>query len=620
MSKAASDTPRDTPWDALLSYIQRNRGFDFRGYKQAGLERRVRRRMQMVESASFEDYIDYLEVHPEEFPQLFNTILINVTGFFRDAQAWDFLSQHILVPLLKDKEPDSPIRIWSAGCASGEEAYTLAIVFAQLLGLDAFRKRVKIYATDIDEDALGQARQASYSEKDVQPVSPQLRKQFFETNAERLIFRPDLRRAIIFGRHDLITDAPISRLDLVVCRNTLMYFNAETQAHIINRFHFALNDPGTLFLGRAEMLLMHPHLFTPISIKHRIFTKVAQPDMRDRLVLATHVEHRDPGDLNQQVRLRELAFEHSPSAQIVLDVQGQVVLINSQARASFGLTPQDCGRPIQDLELSYRPLELRSLVEEVATTQRMLKRVNVEWTPPGGSFQRLDVEVTPLQDNELGLIGVVVSFYDTTQLRRLEADLIQATEEAETTSEELQSTNEELETTNEELQSTVEELETTNEELQSTNEEMETMNEELQSTNEEIQTVNQELRERTDELHLTNGFLESVLGSLRVGIVVLNRTGNVLRWNEKAQDMWGLRADEVEGQAFFGLDIGLPVEKLRGVVRQCLKTKSPHRDLELPAVNRRGKKIRCQVSCSPLSGIGSPPQGVILLMEEFDAE
>jgi len=294
---------RNAQFEALLDYLKRSRGFDFTGYKRSSLMRRVLKRMQMVAIGDYGDYLDYLEVHPEEFAHLFNTILINVTAFFRDEAAWDYLTQDIIPQVLADKTDGDPVRVWSAGCASGEEAYTVAMLLAEALGPAAFRQRVKIYATDVDEEALAQARQAGYTDKNLQPVPAELREKYFELAGNRYVFRADLRRSIIFGRHDLVHDAPISRLDLLVCRNVLMYFNAETQAHILARLHFALNDIGYLFLGKAEMLLTHANLFNPADLKHRIFTKTSKVNLRDRLiVLAQAGDAEAVNHLGQQVR------------------------------------------------------------------------------------------------------------------------------------------------------------------------------------------------------------------------------------------------------------------------------------------------------------------------------
>src|ERR1051325_667279 len=256
-------------FEKLLEFLQQQRGFDFTGYKRPSLSRRVARRMLDVGIDDFERYVEYLEVHPEEFGQLFNAILINVTSFFRDEPAWQFLRTEVVPQLLGTRGAHEQVRIWSAGCASGQEAYSLAMVFAEALGTDAFRERVKVYGTDVDEEALNLARLAAYPAKDLETLDPALIKRYFEEAGGRFTFRPDLRRSVIFGRPDIVQDAPISRLDLLVCRNTLMYFNAETQQKILQRFHFALNGEakGYLFLGRAEMLLGQPMLFTPVSLK-----------------------------------------------------------------------------------------------------------------------------------------------------------------------------------------------------------------------------------------------------------------------------------------------------------------------------------------------------------------
>src|SRR5262245_11317510 len=246
MSAASHNSDSEHAFEALLDYLKRSRGFDFTGYKRSSVRRRISRRMQQQQIGGFGDYLDYLEVHPEEFAQLFNTILINVTAFFRDAPTWEFLATTIVPQLVSGKPPGEPIRVWSAGCASGEETYTVALVLAEALGWDAFRQRAKIYATDVDEDALTQARQAAYGPKIVSALPPEMLAKYFEQVGTQYVFRPDLRRTIIFGRHDLIQDAPIPRLVLVVCRNTLMYFNAEVQARVLARFHFALNDCGYL--------------------------------------------------------------------------------------------------------------------------------------------------------------------------------------------------------------------------------------------------------------------------------------------------------------------------------------------------------------------------------------
>jgi two-component system CheB/CheR fusion protein len=349
----------DPAFEALLEHLKASRGFDFTGYKRSSLMRRVNRRMAQVGITSYTDYLDHLELHGDEFTALFNTILINVTGFFRDAEAWEHLGREVLPALLAAKPPTQPLRVWSAGCASGEEAYTLAMVLAELLGPAEFRDRVKIYATDVDEEALTHARQAGYSEREVRGIPPDLLDRYFDLTGGRYVFRKDLRRSVIFGRNDLVQDAPISRIDLLVCRNTLMYFNAETQARILSRFHFALAPSGVLLLGKAEMLLSHSALFAPVDLKRRMFRRASRDVPQNGMLLgdpSSSVARTEPPGLDV---LRNEALLAAPLAQVVITADGLVALVNRQAEQMFGVSANDVGRPFRDLEISYRPLELR---------------------------------------------------------------------------------------------------------------------------------------------------------------------------------------------------------------------------------------------------------------------
>jgi len=601
----------DPDFESLLVFLRERRGFDFTGYKRPSLMRRVLRRMAEVGIGSMTEYQDFLEVHPEEFTPLFNTVLINVTSFFRDRPSWEHLGDRLLPQILDATGPN--IRVWSAGCASGQEAYSLAILLAEALGAEDFRQRVKIYATDVDEEALAQARQALFTERELAGLTAAQIEEYFQPEGARFAFRKDLRRSVIFGRNDLVQDAPISHVDLLLCRNTLMYFNAETQSRILSRLHFALNPEGLLFLGKAEMLLSHSQLFAPVDLTRRFFRKRDGHVSVERRASSVPRPVLGAGE-GELSRLRREAMLASTTAQLALDAEGRLAMVNRQAERVLAVDGRDVGRPIQDLEISYRPVELRGAITEARAAREPVWIRGVERRRAGQEPDVFDVRVVPLHREDDAFLGTTVIFEDVTQYTRLQRELEFSNRQLETAYEELQSTNEELETTNEELQSTVEELETTNEELQSTNEELETMNEELQSMNDELHSTNEELRTTTDEVGALNRFMNGVLGSFHAGVVVVDPELRVLAWNAAAEDLWGVREDEARGSYVLSLDIGLPVAELQPLLqRQIVGDGPPHETVQLDAVNRRGRPVAVRVTVSAFQTHGDRAGAVVLM-------
>ncbi len=525
-------------FEALLQYLRENRGFNYGGYKRTTIVRRIAKRCSELGLSSFAAYQDYLQVHADEFAILFDKILINVTTFFRDPPAWDYMAREI-VPRIAAKS--GIIRIWSAGTASGEEAYSAAMLFCEALGPEIFLRRVKIYATDVDEEALNKAR-AGYSEKDLESLDPKLRSRYFEAQAGRLGFKTGLRRALIFGRHDLMQDAPISRLDLLICRNTLMYFTAETQGRVLARFHYALDDDGYLFLGRAEMLLMHGSIFEPVELKQRVFRRVPRPPLRERLMILAQTGNAEATDqMSRQIHLHELASEGSPYPQIVVDALGNLALANLAARRLLDVRVADAGRPLKDLELSYRPADLRGPIDQVFRERRNVSVAGVDHADIDGTLRRFNIQFAPLIDDGTAIAGAVVTFVDVT------GD-----------------------------------------------------------------------QERTEIANRLNTFMHAILGNIRLGAAVLDADLDVRVWNERAADLWGVKAEEVLGTPFFDLDIGLPVKELRGTIRSVLRGKPIHDEKEVDAITRRGRRIRCRVAATALAGRGRAG-GVVVVMEELKA-
>jgi two-component system CheB/CheR fusion protein len=609
--------PTDEPaFENLIRYIQESRGVDFRGYKRTSLRRRISLRMEHLKVDTFARYHSFLEAHPQEFIDLLNTVLINVTSFFRDLDAWEALKTSVLPQLVDSNRRRDQLRIWSVGCATGEEPYSLAMLLCEALGATEFGRRVKIYATDLDEAALNAARHASYLPRDVEGVAePLLHKYFERTNNHYLVSR-DLRKAVIFGRHNIVHDAPISRIDLLVCRNLLIYLETETQNLVLPRLHYALVDDGCLFLGKAETQLARSKLFAPIDMKHRLFRKVPQEWRRTATggVLMNNDPPRDPGP-SLHTRLLAAIVDNSSSAYLAIDDGDVLAFASAGARRMLEVGDSDVGRPFQDLSVSYRPVELRSQIDEVRRQARPIRIEHQEYHRPPSEPIRLTIDVAPLISRDGRPFAVLLTFTDTTRTFTLQQELEAAQESLETTIEELQSANEELETTNEELQSTNEELETTNEELQSTNEELETTNEELRSANEELESINEELRRHSDEFGDYRHHVEAIMRGLDAGVVVVGADLKVVSWNRWSENAWGFREEEVVGHPFVSLEIGLPVQNLDQSLWHAIDQGTAS-EAVLDAVDRRGRTLKCRVRVAPLVYDDRSTQGAVILMED----
>ena len=527
----------------LLQELAELRGFDFRGYKRTTLERRFRKRMFQINQGSYAEYADYIGKNPDEVNALLNTILINVTEFFRDPPAWEILRHDVLPPILKQLKPGSTFRVWSAGCASGEEAYSIAIVLADFFGGRITDFDVKIYATDIDEQELTIGRRGEYSAEALRRVRPEWREKYFQGKGPFRVSR-DIRRMVIFGRSNLAQDAPISHVNLLICRNVLIYFDSALQKQILQRLHYALEPGGILFLGKSESQLTNSTEFRRLNARWRMFQRITaasasettnEPMALSEMAGPTLVQTREEVEMlrSQQRYL----LETIRLGVIVLAANDFVVSSNVFVLTLFGLPAMNLvGKRIQDTDLFVRSPELGAHLQATHLNNepaRFQVRVKI-----GGEERLVDVTIRPVLDERGERSATLIYCEDGTVQEKLQTTI----EELESTSEELQSANEELETTNEELQSTNEELETTNEELQSTNEELETTNEELQSLNEELETTNQELEERTKELDQINVLYAETLEKIRVPVMLVNTERQIEFWNSMALKLFGFKS------------------------------------------------------------------------------
>ena len=613
-----------TDFRAFLEKLSVRYNFDFREYKEASLARRIRARMSQVHVDSFAAYSNLLDTNPNEHVTLFNTILINVTTFFRDSEAWKALAEDV-IPRLVDEAGDSrSLRIWSAGCSSGEEPYTIAMLLAEHLGEAANNYTVKIYGTDIDEEALTAARHAVYRTEQLKDIPDRLVDRYFTRDGQLYRFRRDIRRWCIFGGHNLTQAPPLSHIDLLVCRNVLIYFTSELQDRILTRFHYSIREDGVLFLGRSESLLARSRLFTPLNLKWRIFQRTPSVSRQAAAVLpeaptANQVSAAARAEAAAPAARIQRALEALPAAVLVIDMSDTILTWNPAAEAMFDIpTASALARKFRDLDVSYRVEGLRARIEDVKVRHAANRMDDVTFTRRSGEMVHADITISPLFE-AYRLIGVLVYAIEATEHARLKEQMARIAEQHATAIEELQSTNEELETTNEELQSTNEELETTNEELQSTNEELETTVEELQAANSELGALNAELEGRSAELKRVDAYHQGLLNSMEQSIFVTDRSLVVTSWNQASERMWGLRAEQAVGRDLAALPVGDMVRTLRPALDTVVKRETMMEVADVPYTLPGGEARNALVRVMPLRDALGAVIGVIGIAVSADA-
>lgn len=538
----------EDPLRDILVHVSAHTNIDFRNYKSSTILRRISRRMAVTHVGNLRDYLDYVRAHPDEVQELVKAFLIKVTGFFRDPEAFDFLKRTVLPELIdRVRENGRILRIWSAGCATGEEAYSMALLIADLLGPDFPEWSVKIFATDLAADAISFARRGLYPENVLSELPDDYRNRFFERIDHGYRIAKMLRETVIFGQQDISRGVPFPRIDLVICRNLLIYLKPELQQIVLDLFAYSLHQShGYLFLGKAETARPTKASFEMVNKKWKIYRCLGGPlafptnpsaqqpspslegrrDSRARMPGApvpNHFEAAAETEVAQLRRINETMLRYLTAGVVIIDRNYRIITINASARRLLGIRDlaydQDFlhtvrGMPYQDVRTAI-DLVFR---EHTTTT---LEDLELDHSSVG-SGRYMDLTIMTMQVEPAAPDLAVITAVDTTEAvqmkRRLEAVQREQAElvgelsaankrfadmnkELQDANEELQAANEELMLTQEELQATNEEFEATNEELQATNEELETNNEELQATNEELQTTNDELTARTIELH-----------------------------------------------------------------------------------------------------------------------
>jgi len=552
----------------ILMLLRALTGHDFSQYKKSTIGRRIERRMSQHDLADMDIYARYLKENPAEIQALFKELLINVTSFFRDPEAFAILKQEIL-PLLANNKPEGYVfRIWVAGCASGEEAYSLAIVLREFMEENHCEFKVQLYATDLDDDAIIFARTGVYPPNIAQDVQPDRLLRFFVKEDTGYRVKKDIREMVVFAVQSVIKDPPFTKLDLLCCRNLMIYLEPDLQNRLIPAFHYALKPGGVLFLSPSESTGNHPELFTAQNRKWKFYRALHSPTST-RLVMnsgmswtadGTGKPPEDAMKMVKEINLAELTrrvlLQSYAPASVLTDLKGTILYVHGDTGKYLRPAPGQATLNVVDMAREGLQLDLRASILHAASqgTATLSHDVSIK---SNGEFHVVNFSLRPLLDAEAGESLLLISFQELPgaiavkpkrgqrSVNSVEAARIAVLErELAYTKENLQATIEEQQASNEELKSTNEEMQSTNEELQSTNEELETSKEDLQSVNEELLTVNAELQAKIEQLAGMQNDMKNLLDNLNIGTIFLDENLVIRRFTREAAKVYRLIATD----------------------------------------------------------------------------
>jgi len=579
--------------NAIYGILRRRVGHDFSRYKDKTFLRRVERRMHVRQISNLPAYVDLIKDDSEEAVALFHDLLIGVTNFFRDPESFDRLAELVICRLFKKKGRDDTVRVWIPACATGEEVYSIAMLLREQLDKCQAPPRVQIFATDVNENAIAIARAGHYPSALLESVSPERLARFFTRTGNSYTVTQEIRELCLFSPHSIVRDPPFSRIDLISCRNLLIYFNMELQSRAIPLFHYALRPGAFLFLGNAESLSQYTDLFSPLDKKCRIYQRRENASQRPSLPLLEQAEDglrlaragsgQDGIKRQDAVRLMEQrVLDRYAPAHVLVNGEWEILHFSGRTGRYF---EAPAGAPNQNLLALARnglKLPLRSALAEARKTGRSVLRENVSINLDN-SMQTLDIAIDPLPDG--GEAAWMIVFINAGPVHNRERtvtvegdlvaerrdDLLQLEQDAYQTHELLKITVEEYETSAEELKSSNEELLSLNEELQSSNEELESSKEEIQSVNEEMNTVNAELLLKIDELHRANTDLRNLLDITRLAIIFLDCKLIIQSFTPAATAIFKLVTSD-SGRALTDIVSQIDYEELTVDVLTALKT------------------------------------------------
>jgi two-component system CheB/CheR fusion protein len=582
------------PMQKIFVLMRERVGHDFSGYKASTIRRRIERRMNLHQLKNIQSYVRYLQDNPHEIDILFKELLIGVTSFFRDADAFESLKT-VLLELLKALPDNYTWRVWVPGCASGEEVYSLAIVLRECMESLTRRFDVQLFGTDLDHDAIDIARNGQYPDGIAVDVSPQRLERFFVREGSAYRIRKEIREMTVFAVQNVIKDAPFTKLDLISCRNLLIYLNAEVQKRLLPVFHYALKPAGVLFLGPSETVGGFTDLFDATDKRWKIYRRRDSSPSIYPLLEFSAAPWREPRearqlepeggrkDSNIVAGVEKMLLGRFAPASVVINDRGDAIFFHGRTGAYFEPATGKPRMNIIDMAREGLQLELSAALRQAvlhgeASRNRLRVKTN-------GDFAEVNLTVSRVNEPETlrGLFLVTFRPAPAPAVTKVaknagrraaphDAEPTAALErELQSTKESLQTTIEELETSNEELKSTNEELQSTNEELQSANEELETSKEEMQSLNEELSTVNTELQSKVDDLSRSNDDMQNLLNSIEVATIFLDNELKITRYTEQAKRLVNLIHTDV-GRLLADLVSNLDYSRLVDDSREVLRT------------------------------------------------
>jgi two-component system, chemotaxis family, CheB/CheR fusion protein len=583
----------------IFELLQRATGADFRHYKKGTIRRRMMRRMGLLDLKRVEDYATYLQAHPSEIEKLYNDLLINVTSFFRDPESFESLQKLVFPIICEHKSLDLPIRIWVAGCATGEEVYSIAISLLEFLDDYPIKPAIQIFATDISEQAITTARAGVYHHNLLLDVSPERLRRFFIPADGGYQISKLVRELCIFARQNLTSDPPFSRLDLISCRNMLIYLEPVLQKKVMPIFHYALNANGFLMLGSSEGIGNAVDLFELVDKKNRIYKgKITSSRMNFNFIKSRQMSelvNREPRiekteETNLELLADQVILSRYAPAGVIINSDLEILQFRGQTSPYLEPSPGKASLNLLKMARLELRLDLRSAIYNARDQDLPITKDGIEMSK--GLLVKLDV--IPLRANgdqfflvlfesrpsQILLAPAAVSPPPKSRKERAiktdtDMEVVRLTHELEKTKEYLRSIIDAQEANNQDLKVAGEEILSSNEELQSTNEELETAKEEIQATNEELGTINDELRSRNIQLHQVNNDMQNLLSSVNIPILMLSGDLRIRRFTPLAEQAFNLIPSDV-GRPFSDIQINLDVQHIRDLVTSVIDTLIPY--------------------------------------------